>query len=103
MVDIIDVNPKTPHNWRSSQCGYDPSDYCTHCGANSYEAYGTKFCEDYKQAKLEAEQKKTRTHPPTEAAFARARTVLTAEEWSLLGLDQYPISREYRPRDFIRV
>ncbi len=101
--DIIDVNPKTPHNWRSSQCGYDPSDYCTHCGANSYEAYGTTTCEDYREAKRVAEEKKTRSHAPTEAAWNRARQVLTAEEWALMELDRYPLSRAYRERDYLKV
>lgn len=101
MVD--NLFPKTPHKWRASQMGYDPSSYCDHCGANNYESFGTEFCEDYKQAKLESEQKKTRTHPPTEAAWAKARTLLTEEEWYLLGLHQYPNGREYRPKDYIRV
>ena len=83
--------------------GYEPASYCDHCGANNYESYGTEFCEDYREAKLVSEQKKTRSHPPTEAAWARARQVLTAEEWKLMELDRYPLSREYRERDYIRV
>lgn len=94
---------KTPHDWRSTQCGYDPADYCSHCGANSYEAYGTKFCEDYREEKRVRALKATRSHPETEAAWDKARQVLTAEEWKLMELDRYPISREYRERDVIKV
>jgi hypothetical protein len=100
MVDIIQV--KTPHKWRSSQCGYDPSDYCEHCHANSYLTYGTEFCEDYREAVIVAEQKRTRTHAPTEAAWEKARAVLTKEEWDLLEL--YPkCGRKYREKDYIKV
>lgn len=100
MVDKIEV--KTEHKWRASSCGYDPADYCEHCGASNYQAYGTKFCEDYREAVIVAEQKKTRTHPPTEAAWEKLRTLLTQEEWDLLEL--YPKhSRKYREKDYILV
>lgn len=95
--------PKTPHKWRSTGCGYDPADYCEHCGASNYEAYGTTTCEDYRKAKQVALEKKERRHAPTEAAWERARQVLTAEEWSLMELDKYPISRPYRVKDYIRL
>lgn len=101
MVD--NLFPKTPHKWRASEIGYDPASYCDHCKANSYESYGTEYCEDYLAEKQKRLEQKERRHVPTEAAWNRARQVLTAEEWSLMELDRYPHSREYREKDVIRV
>jgi hypothetical protein len=83
--------------------GYDPASYCDHCGANSYEAYGTEFCEDYKAEKQKRLEQKERRHGPTEAAWNRARELLTREEWSLMELDRYPHSRPYRVVDRIEI
>lgn len=95
--------PKVPHEWRSSQMGYDPSDYCVHCGANNYESYGTEYCEDYIAEKQKRLEQKEHRHVPTEAAWNHARSVLTEDEWKLMELDKYPHSRPYRVKDFIHV
>lgn len=94
------MTDKTPHKWRASQMGYDPSDYCDHCGANNYQSYGTEFCEDYKEAVIIAKQKETRTHAPTEAVWNKLRELLSKEEWDLLEF-RNKHSREYRVIDRI--
>lgn len=86
------------HEWRSSGCGYDPADYCVHCGANSYESFGTLYCEDYRQAVIVSREKQERRHAPTEAAWKKARSVLTKEEWELMEL-RFRCGREYREVD----
>ena len=103
MVHETSQLDKTPHQWRNSGCGYDPSNTCIHCGACDYSSFGTKYCEDYKIAAREAHEKSERRHAPTEAAFERARSFLTQEEWSLMGLDKAPINRPYRTKDYIKV
>jgi len=97
--------PKTKHEWRSSDCGYDPADYCTHCGANNYQSYGTKTCEEYKQKLVEIEQKKLGTHEPTNEALRVARSALTREQWDLLGLSTYMFQKSwpYREVDLLKV
>lgn len=82
--------------------GYDCQSYCDHCHASNYQSYGTLYCEDYREAVILAKQKETRTHPPTEAAWERARQVLTKEEWELMELHKR-CGREYREKDIIKV
>lgn len=97
-MDIIET--RTPHKWTLSY-GYDPARYCEHCKASDYETQ-TKFCEDWVIEKQERLEKAERRHAPTEAAWERARSLLTAEEWALMEL-RNRCGREYRIRDFITV
>ena len=101
------IPEKTPHEWYSTGNGYDPADYCRHCGANSYQSFGTEFCEDYHEAVRINKEKVEYRHAPTEAAWNRARQVLTAEEWTLMVLDRhtarFPCARPYRIKDIIVV
>lgn len=93
------MTEKTKHDWMIAPYGYDPADYCRHCHASNYDTR-TEYCEDYyeeKQVKLERAEKR---HAPTEAAWNKARQVLTKEEWDLMDLKTLH-GREYRVIDRI--
>ncbi len=100
IMDIIEV--KTPHEWRNVPYGVDE---CRHCNACSYAAFGTEYCEDYREIVATNEAIKTGTHPALNMAFEKMRTILNAEEWKLVSQytsDHYRLP-EYRMRDTINV
>lgn len=90
---------KTAHDWMIAPYGYDPADYCRKCRASSYDTQ-TKFCEDYHEELVVNKEKASRTHVATEAAWDRARSVLTKEEWMLMEL-YHKCGRVYREKDYI--
>jgi hypothetical protein len=99
------ANP-TKHNWACGGGYLDSS--CCNCHVDSYESRSvrTEYCEDRDwgraQFKFEEEEKRliaTRRHAATEEAIKRARTVLTADDWDLLGIKVAP----YRDIDRIIV
>jgi hypothetical protein len=98
-------NP-TKHNF-SCGGGY-LSDWCCNCLVEAYptDSVPTDFCEDREwgkaQFKFEQNEKKLiaqRRHIATEEAIVRARSVLTIEEWDLLGIKVAP----YRDVDRIDI
>jgi len=82
--------------------------WCSKCGIDDYpsDSVVTQFCEDREWGKAQFEFEKherhlkaTRQHEATEEAIKRARSVLTGEEWELLGIKVAP----YRDIDRIKV
>lgn len=99
------ANP-TKHNFSGG--GGWLANWCIRCHVDDYptDSVPTDYCEDREWGKaqfafLQNEKKliASRRHVATEAAIARARTVLTAEEWDLLGIKVAP----YRDVDRIIV
>lgn len=98
-------NP-TPHNF-SCGGGY-LSNWCCKCNEEAYptDAVFTDFCEDrdwgkaqFAFEKHESKLKAERRHAATEGAIARARKVLSAEDWDLLGIKVAP----YRDVDYLKI
>jgi hypothetical protein len=99
------ANP-TKHNWACGG-GYLASS-CCNCRVEAYQSgtVHTEYCEDREWGEAQFEflvnEKKliaARRHVATEEAIKRARTVLTAEDWDLLGIKVAP----YRDIDRIIV
>jgi hypothetical protein len=100
------LDKPTKHNF-SCGGGY-LSDWCCNCHVEAYptDSVSTEYCEDREWGKAQRafidNEKKliaTRRHAATEDAIARARTVLTEEDWDLLGIKVAP----YRDIDRIVV
>lgn len=90
------------HVWQASGCGYDPSSYCIHCGANNYESFGTTTCEEYREQLRIRQEQKAGTHTETNEAYDKIRAALTRKEWDLLKLTNR-LGIEYRVKDRIIV
>ena len=89
-------NP-TKHNF-SCGGGY-LSNWCCNCLVDDYptDSVSTQYCEDRGWGKaqfvFEKEEKKRiaeRRHRATEEAITRARSMLSAEDWDLLGITVAP-------------
>jgi len=87
--------------------GYLPL-WCSKCGIEDYpqDCVQTTYCEDVEWGRKqfaflreEARLVAARKHEATEDAVRFARTLLTAEQWELLGIKVAP----YRDRDRIEV